>query len=173
MRLSRNLSCVGLDDNKYSKDKCQEAFIAYKDCKKQEVNSRPYSMQLRARAISKAPLCTCRLQLDTSVAWKNTKRTKAGFDSKTGGAQRLTPRLSQLYGAVQARFKRQHEERTANCFSSLAVPSVRLCALHKLASFAGHAGAVWLDALRTTPANTAADVLAELVKSAQPATGHV
>ena len=30
---------VGLDDNKYDKQKCQEEFVAYKDCKKQEVST--------------------------------------------------------------------------------------------------------------------------------------
>lgn len=44
--------CAGLDDNKYNKDKCQEAFIAYKDCKKQEVATR-YERRLEEKKNSK------------------------------------------------------------------------------------------------------------------------
>lgn len=35
---SKSLKC--LDDNKYDKEACQEAFEAYKDCKKREIEDR-------------------------------------------------------------------------------------------------------------------------------------
>lgn len=67
---------AGLEQNNYKPDKCQDAFTAYKDCKKQEVMLRT---QLGSACIASTPAYTSFLQVATRLE----RRQEAKRDKKT------------------------------------------------------------------------------------------